>query len=85
MSLTHNLLILLSVCLLIHFSSAASGWSTSGGPALCRDGVKVPIIKTTRTLELAQETLACKSCHHEKCPHWKFHVEKTPEQIKNIK
>jgi hypothetical protein len=39
----------------------------------------------TLSVETESATLSCKSCHAGECPHWRFDLKKSPEQIARLK
>jgi hypothetical protein len=79
------LLTVLAIFALFQIISCFPGQETDGQEA-CAYNHNEPIKKYhTLSVETESATLSCKSCHAEECPHWRFDLKKTPEQIARLK
>jgi hypothetical protein len=83
--LNMKLLFTILCCLLFSFTLATNSRSTYGQSGNCEEEEipfrhQPPIGKT-----LSVESLSCKSCYDESCPHLRFKVHRTEEQLHKFK
>jgi hypothetical protein len=81
-----TLLVLLS---LLQFIAAGQGSSTIGLSGCMFPGERIGATHAGSSQALSVETesvtLSCKACHSEKCPHWKFDLKRSPQDIARLK
>jgi hypothetical protein len=80
-------IIFVAFLLLFQFISCFPSNEGDEGEACFEPGPVIQDGRNTHTLSVGTQevTLACKSCHKEDCPNWKFALKKTPEQIERLK
>jgi hypothetical protein len=64
---------------------ATKSGSTYGQSGHCEEQIIPPKHLPGFGRTLSVESLSCKSCHDESCPHWKFKVHRTEEQLHKFK
>jgi hypothetical protein len=66
----------------LHMTIAGYGAKTDGMSACGGGGGGGD---TAFALDVQLETVNCKSCHGEQCPHWNFALKRTKEQLEAYK